>query len=64
MVQKLWISYIIWNMIENCMNYLSTKVFGQKQQTNWFGSYTDRSFLTHNISKHTFKCERVSLIYL
>lgn len=64
MVQKLWFSYIICNMFENYMQYLSTDVFGEKQQTNGFGSCTDRSFLTHNISNDTFKCESISLIYL
>lgn len=64
MVQKLLISYIIWNMFENCMQYLSAKVFEQKQQTDWFCSYTDRSFLTHNVSKDTFKCKSISLIYI
>lgn len=51
-------------MFKNCMQYLSAKVFEQKQETNnWFGSYTDRSFLTQNISKDTFKYTSLSLIY-
>lgn len=64
MAQKWWFSYIICNMFENYMQYLSTEVFGQRQQTKSFGSYTKRSFLTHSISKDTFEYESVSLIYL